>query len=369
MSKLKPRGNIRATSAYDPFPKSGLVKQYEGFIRDHVAEEYCKRYPGIPREDFLAQAVKIAVEFEPKFKPERGYDFSTPLRGHLMGLHRFAKKSGPELIHYNTGADPKTGLMKDEAGEPTRPANYGTDANGTRVMLNRLWISPDPKGGVRRHQIVIATQLPSADEAHARGITQGISEDIPHILADHDRDRVRVGFLRAIVDLRKRNQREADQEAENQKAGDWKPVFLEVRPSHIDIAFYKGKKPPKFKPTSALRFVSLSEHYEHEDGWVGSLYDTVVDGSHAGDLKDDLADIAGLSPEQKAKMAPFVTERLAIIEAERQFMSPNKSKMLDWMLDHGGRSQGQAAAEIGITKGYASKIVCKITDTLRRVLK
>ena len=368
MSKPKPRGNVHVASAYDPFPKSGLVKQYEPFIRSYVGE-FCKKYPEIRHEDFLAEAVRIALAFEPKFRPERGYDFSTPLRGHLMGLHRFAKKAGPEYVHYNTGADPITGLTPDEAGDPTRPAHYGTDANGTRVMLNRLWFSPDPKGGVKRHQIVIATRLPSADEGHARGITQGISEDLPHILANQDRDHVRVGFLRAIVDLRKRNQREADQEAENQKNGDWRAVFLEVRPSHIDIAFYKGKKPPKFKPTSALRFVSLSEHYEHEDGWVGSLYDTVADGSHADDLRDTLADIAALPPEQKDKMAPFVAARLAIIEAERQFMNPNESKMLDWMLDHGGRSQGQAAAEIGITKGYASKIVGRITDTLRRVLK
>ena len=41
MSKLKRGyqagvGNIRAEEAYDPFPKTGLVKQYEPFIRDYV---------------------------------------------------------------------------------------------------------------------------------------------------------------------------------------------------------------------------------------------------------------------------------------------------------------------------------------------
>jgi hypothetical protein len=37
-------GNIKAEMAYDPFPKSGLVKQYEPLIRKR-ASEFCERYP------------------------------------------------------------------------------------------------------------------------------------------------------------------------------------------------------------------------------------------------------------------------------------------------------------------------------------
>lgn len=36
--KSKSAGNIRAEATYDPFPKSGLVKQYEPFIRREVGE-------------------------------------------------------------------------------------------------------------------------------------------------------------------------------------------------------------------------------------------------------------------------------------------------------------------------------------------
>ena len=36
MAKKRGGGNIQDDPAYDPFPKSGLVKQYEQFIRDEA---------------------------------------------------------------------------------------------------------------------------------------------------------------------------------------------------------------------------------------------------------------------------------------------------------------------------------------------
>ena len=53
--------------------------------------DYCKIYPSVRHEEMLAEAIKIAVAFEPKFDPNLGDDFSTPLRWHLRGLHRFAQ--------------------------------------------------------------------------------------------------------------------------------------------------------------------------------------------------------------------------------------------------------------------------------------
>src|SRR5262249_13841168 len=41
--KSKGPGNIKAETAYDPFPKSGLVKQYGPFIRKHV-RKFCEGY-------------------------------------------------------------------------------------------------------------------------------------------------------------------------------------------------------------------------------------------------------------------------------------------------------------------------------------
>ena len=42
-------GNIIIDQAYDPFPKSGLVKQYEPFIRKEVTK-YCRQYPSLFRQ-------------------------------------------------------------------------------------------------------------------------------------------------------------------------------------------------------------------------------------------------------------------------------------------------------------------------------
>jgi len=82
------RGNIEAKEAYDPFPKSGRVKEYEPFIRKWVTTRFCRRYPDVNPQEALCEAVKLAIEFEPKFKPESGCDFSTPLRHRLKGLKR-----------------------------------------------------------------------------------------------------------------------------------------------------------------------------------------------------------------------------------------------------------------------------------------
>jgi hypothetical protein len=89
--KSRGPGNIKADPGYDPFPKSGLVKQYEPFIRKYVGG-FCERYPGLQRDGVLFEAVAIATKVEQAFKPELGHDFSTPLRHALKGLHRYAKK-------------------------------------------------------------------------------------------------------------------------------------------------------------------------------------------------------------------------------------------------------------------------------------
>jgi hypothetical protein len=58
--KHKPfEGNIKADSAYDPFPKTGLVKQFEPNIRG-VVGEFAKHYPQVRYQDFLFGAVELA---------------------------------------------------------------------------------------------------------------------------------------------------------------------------------------------------------------------------------------------------------------------------------------------------------------------
>ena len=62
--------NIQDPGDYDPFPKSGLVNQYEPFIRSEVST-FCKRYPNVRRQDLLVEAIRLASRAEQLFKPER----------------------------------------------------------------------------------------------------------------------------------------------------------------------------------------------------------------------------------------------------------------------------------------------------------
>jgi len=87
----------------DPFPKSGLVKQYEPFIRKTV-RVYCTKYPASDRWDILREAIFLALRAEEEFDASRGYDFSTLLRSYLGGLARF---ESPSAGYSQTSAGPR----------------------------------------------------------------------------------------------------------------------------------------------------------------------------------------------------------------------------------------------------------------------
>src|SRR5262249_19383717 len=145
--------NIKDEKTYDPFPATGLVKQYELFIRGWVGR-FCKQYPLVDYQRALFEAVKIAIEFEPKFKPETGYDFSTPLRHHLRGLKRILVdrelKHTARAIHTPDGevseelvkqrlADDMAAAEHDrraaEEAQPSEPLTYGIGGNGAKVAF------------------------------------------------------------------------------------------------------------------------------------------------------------------------------------------------------------------------------------------
>src|SRR5262249_55688596 len=93
------------------------------------------------------------------------------------------------------------------------PVNYGTGGNGARVQL-------DLAGPV------IGFQLYDRAWDHALGAADGISRDLRtavDFLVDLP------GLARAIVAHNERCQREADEETENQRNGDYAPVILEAR--------------------------------------------------------------------------------------------------------------------------------------------
>ena len=76
--------------ANNPFPREGLTKAFEPFIRKEV-ERYCESYPNVPRQDMLGEATRLSLAAEARFKPKLGNSFSTFVAYRLKELHRFAQ--------------------------------------------------------------------------------------------------------------------------------------------------------------------------------------------------------------------------------------------------------------------------------------
>lgn len=86
MTELPPK----KTYVTDPFPfTTGLVAQYKPFILKEVGK-YSRRY-GMRFPMVLLEALRIAERVAPRFDPKLGYDFTTFLRKHLLGLNRICQ--------------------------------------------------------------------------------------------------------------------------------------------------------------------------------------------------------------------------------------------------------------------------------------
>src|SRR5262249_9032133 len=159
------RGNIKDEPEYDPFPPTGLVKQFEPKIRKEV-REYHKQYPRLRYEELLIEAVKIAVNCEKRFDPKLGNSFWTLLVWHLKALHRFAEHE------FNAWQLPpsKAQLIEERrngiGGEDPRPANFSGGGNGARVTFDYQWATSP----ITRHRIVLGTQLRGNDWGYATGV-------------------------------------------------------------------------------------------------------------------------------------------------------------------------------------------------------
>lgn len=147
----------------DPFPITGLTKQYERFTRKFVGE-FCAEHPGAIYEHVLVDAVRISVEAETRFKRELGWDFSTFLRNHLLGLNRLYWNERRQIKTPTLGGDEPKG-----ADEAIGPLAY-RGGNGTRVTIDRRW-----HNGSRWQRVVVTRQLQSRAEDEARATTEGVS--------------------------------------------------------------------------------------------------------------------------------------------------------------------------------------------------
>jgi DNA-directed RNA polymerase specialized sigma subunit len=342
------RGNIAANSYYDVFPSSGLVKEYERFIRRHV-REFCAGYPGLQYELALGWAIERAIAAEARFNPELGNDFSTFLRPYLLRLHRLAQQEQQRLPEiYETKAE-RDRREAEETGERPNEPMFASGGNGARLTIDHQWLA---SGSHRR--LVIGVQLNSNEEAHARGVTERASLDIKAVLDFPGDDSVIRGRMRAVIDHQVRRQREADQEAENQRAGSHAPVFLATKDMGADVRTYRGRKPPKHHP-EYMPMMRLDDAYTHSDEWKGTLHDTIAAGRPVSDAE---------------KQHRLIRDAVA---SERPFLSKNELTVLDWiegrLLRTDRRLLIQVARALGITKGAASKIKNRLINKLQAKLK
>jgi hypothetical protein len=291
----------------DPFPKTGLTKQYEPFIRKFVGR-FCADHPGAIYEHVLVDAVRISMRAEAKFKPELGYDFSTFMRKHLLGLLR---------LYWNERRQIKTPEPgeTEEADDPIGPLIY-RGGNGTRVTFDRRW-----RNGSGYQRVVVTKQLRTSDWDESRAVTEQMSNAISKLLDD-----------RPITAIR---------------------ASLEDMGQGLDIEFRKGRPPPNFhKWPSQVLLLSFDQVW-----WR--------DGDEDGlTLKDA---VAGSDPRAVKHSDPDVEKLRRAIDAELPFFSPNERKLLlGWKLDLTPKLLSHWAADNGLSKGYASKLNQRVEARLKK---
>ena len=142
--------------------------------------------------------------------------------------------------------------------------------------------------------------------------------------------------MRAVIAHGERIEREAEQEAENQRNGDYEPVFLEAHDTlRPDIQFRRPKPQPK-SPAKPRRPI-ISE-------------------------RPDLTRLSRVLSEYTDE------DRLGLLFGAAELLRPaldvRERAILDWLLNPGDRTLTAVAKEIGITKSYASKLRGRVLDLL-----
>ena len=233
----KHTGNIKPEHRFDPFPKDGLTKQFEPFIRKEV-EKYCQSYQHVPRPDMLGEAVRLSVAAEAKFKPALGISFATFVAYRLRELQRFAERyDGSQRFRVYEDPKVKAARLAEERGEDPRPVTF-KGGNGPRLRFD--WQS------VNRCRAVFGMQARAAmDAIGLANRLQEIRELIPKRT-----DTRGAGYFRALADHFYRRQLESDSEAEKRAAGDHSPTLLEAE-AVTDVQLVGAKKPPRFDPEYA----------------------------------------------------------------------------------------------------------------------
>jgi hypothetical protein len=321
------RGNIESVDSPDPFPRDGLTKQYEPFIRDY-AGWVCKKWPTAVYDEVLNDLVRLSVEAEPHHKPELG-KFGTVLFWRLKRITRLLRKDQQQVKIPGPSKEEREAARAEEKRrkdeEATAPVVY-RGGNGTRITIDRQWTANG--SAFCRHRVKIGLQLKSSDEATARNAMEQVSGALNKLLDD-----------RPIVAIR----------------SDIEGVLGE----YADIQFYKGRKPPNFHkwPTGVVMVSFDQVVCQDEDGKDLTYADVLADGRSA------CLNMPGHDRDAQ------VDRLRQAIEAERPFFSPKELDVLAWKLDPDGGRLSHWAAKNGISKGYASKLDRRIQDKLGNRMK
>ena len=247
------RGNIKNDDrSYDPFPKTGPIKDYEPLIRDTVSK-CCKLYPWARRTDVLCEAVLLAQKALDKFDPARGWKFGTLLILYLRGL--------PKMFEEERGwshSDPSLELEQQEPSPAVAIPPGG--ANGTRVWFDWWRFGPGVRNGIK-----VGFRLHGRSEDYVKDASARIKAAL-QAFADQDiKDDVVLGRLRAALDHAERCAREAQQEAEDRARGDHSPVFLEVRPIAYGLKPYQARTPRQSPRMANIR--NREGEYDKRGSW------------------------------------------------------------------------------------------------------
>jgi hypothetical protein len=353
--KSSPRGNVPTEAAYDPFPKSGLVKQYEPFIRARVAK-FCEQFPWLRYDDVLIEAVRLADGAAKRFNPDLGHDFSTLLGHYLKKLYAMQEEEKGW-----THAAP-TDWAEDQECSP-RPV-FPTGANGTRVVFDRWNLHGDDK----RRGVVIAMRLNGNSESYAVGFFERASVAVAALGND-----TKLGWLKAAVDHLERRQREEEAETEDRRYGIYMPTFLEVRPVALHREHYQART-PRHSSLFPDKYDGREEWDENWQSQLGTILHVKSHG-HPHSLRP-----RGLSGEE----IDVAESRFHLASAAlRPFLSVHERVVLDWMGDQmfpGAFVKGrlghklripaeQIADEIGRSKRTVYKIRDRLIVKLKKELK
>lgn len=332
--------NITPERAYNPFPREGLVKAFEPFIRKE-ANRYCESYPHVPRIDLLIEAVRLATQAEATFKPALGNSFSTHVAYRLKQLHRFAEGYAGMRIKVES-AEEKAVRLALERGEDPRPIAF-KGGNAGRLIFDWQWTVGGWHALYHRFRVVFGMQTYAA--MNAVGLADRLQEARSVLRVRPDQQLT--GIFAAIADHLFRRQREADHEAEKQALGDYSPTLLEAE-RVTDVQFPGARQPPKFAP-EYLPIISLDDAVGlDEDGGALKYHDVIA------------------APERQS--VPEVTA-IEAINSERQFMSRVENIAADVAVETiRGKPYdlSSLADKLGMTKGWTSKVWSRMLTKVSR---